>query len=77
MKMKRNQINVRENRRNGQEWTIQRHMNDWVHKTRVLAKLILPYAYILNPESSKWEQIVKFRFYPIKPIVNFQVYVKV
>ena len=40
-KNNRSQINVRENRRDGQEWTIQRHMNDWVH-----AKIIIPYAYI-------------------------------
>ena len=31
----------------------------------------------MNPESSKWEKIVKFRFYPVKYTVNFQVYVKV
>jgi hypothetical protein len=30
-----------------------------------------------EPESWKWENIVKFRFYPVKSTVNFQVYVKV
>ena len=28
------QINVRENRRGNQEWTIQRHWQHWVHKTQ-------------------------------------------
>ena len=28
------QINVREKRRGNQEWTIQRHLKYWVHKTR-------------------------------------------
>ena len=28
------QINVRENRRGNQEWTIQRHRQHWVHKTQ-------------------------------------------
>ena len=27
-------INVRENRRRNQEWTIQRHRQHWVHKTQ-------------------------------------------
>ena len=27
------QINIRENRRGNQEWTIQRHWQHWVHKT--------------------------------------------
>jgi hypothetical protein len=31
----------------------------------------------MNPESSKREKIVKFHFYPVKPTVNFQIYVKV
>ena len=28
------QINVRENRKDSQEWTIQRHWHHWVHKTK-------------------------------------------
>jgi hypothetical protein len=28
------QINVRENRRDNQEWTIQRHWQRWAHKTQ-------------------------------------------
>ena len=28
------QINVRENRRDHQEWTIQRHWQRWAHKTQ-------------------------------------------
>jgi hypothetical protein len=28
------QINVRENGRGNQEWTIQRHWQHWVHKTQ-------------------------------------------
>jgi hypothetical protein len=28
------QINLRENRRGNQEWTIQRHWQHWVHKTQ-------------------------------------------
>ena len=28
------QINVRENREGNHEWTIQRHMQHWVHKTQ-------------------------------------------
>jgi hypothetical protein len=28
------QINVRENRRSNQEWTIQRNWQRWVHKTQ-------------------------------------------
>ena len=28
------QINVRENRRRNQEWTIQNHWQHWVHKTQ-------------------------------------------
>ena len=28
------QINVRENRRDNQEWTIQRHWQHWVYKTQ-------------------------------------------
>ena len=28
------QINVRENRRGNQEWTIQRHWQHWVHKSQ-------------------------------------------
>ena len=30
----RSQINLKENRIDNQEWAIQRHMKDWVHKTR-------------------------------------------
>ena len=28
------ELNIRENRRGNQEWTIQRHWQYWVHKTR-------------------------------------------
>ena len=30
----RKQINVRENRRGNQEWTIQNHWQHWIHKTQ-------------------------------------------
>jgi hypothetical protein len=34
MRMSLLQINVRENRRGNQEWTLQRNRQHWVHKTK-------------------------------------------
>jgi hypothetical protein len=76
-KNNRSQINVRENRRDGQEWTIQRHMNDWVHKTLLPSKLILPYAYmmtIVNVYFFFGEHIDNVIYYKITKIQHILLY---
>jgi hypothetical protein len=42
------QINVRENRRGNQEWTVQRNWQHWVHKTQRRRQTNIKTQYVLG-----------------------------
>ena len=48
------EINVRENQRGNQEWTIKRHWQDWAHKTQDEDKQITKTQLRKLKRSAKW-----------------------
>jgi cyanate permease len=67
------EINVRENRRGNQEWTIQRHWQHWVHKTQVKDKQNKKNTMQYDDKSRLWTDPILWQLKPLYGIPNLPI----